>query len=251
MCPRNRVRYICPSIHFCLTRARCAPRGLLECPTKATEFGVKTTDCVNDGDNHGPETHVRVRNVSRARVVYYYRVQTRQRASLRWRVASAAQGRRQDDMNQAVQPRMFVDGNNVMGSRPDGWWRDRAGAARRIIAEIALLARNRKGVWTIVFDGPGPRGTEPSPEHLTVIHAGHGGRDSADDRIVELVGALPDRARALVYTSDAALRARLHAMGAQVVGARALLKDIAAVPTTTTASPTSAAGPSDDIPARW
>ena len=43
---------------------------------------------------------------------------------------------------------------------------------------------------------------------------------------------------ALVYTSDVALRARLHAMGAQVVGARVLLKDIAAVPTTTTASPT-------------
>ena len=116
---------------------------------------------------------------------------------------------------------MFVDGNNVMGSRPNGWWRDRAGAARRIVAEIALLAHNRKGVWTIVFDGPGPRGTEPSPEHLTVIHAGHGGRDSADDRIVELVGALPDRSMALVYTSDAAFRARLHAMGAQVVGARA------------------------------
>ena len=209
-----------------------------ESPTKATEFGVKTTDCMNNGDNHGPETHVRVRNVSRARVVYY-RVQTRQRASLRWPVASVAQGRRQDDMDQAVQPRMFVDGNNVMGSRPNGWWRDRAGAARRIVAEIALLAHNRKGVWTIVFDGPGPRGTEPSPEHLTVIHAGHGGRDSADDRIVELVGALPDRSMALVYTSDAALRARLHAMGAQVVGARALLKDIAAVPTSTTASPKS------------
>ena len=132
-------------------------------------------------------------------------------------------------MNQASQPRVFVDGNNVMGSRPDGWWRDRAGAARRIVAEIALLARNRKGVWTIVFDGPGPRGTEPSPGCLTVIHARHGGRDSADDRIVELVGALPDRAMALVYTSDAALRARLHAMGAKVAGARALLKDIAAV----------------------
>ena len=142
-------------------------------------------------------------------------------------------------MNQALQPRMFVDGNNVMGSRPDGWWRDRAGAARRIVAEIALLARNRKGVWTIVFDGPGPCGTEPSPEYLTVIYAGHGVRDSADDRIVELVGALPDRAMALVYTSDAALRAHLHAMGAQVVGARTLLKDIAAVPTSTTASPKS------------
>ncbi len=44
-----------------------------------------------------------------------------------------------------------------------------------------------------------------------------------------LVGALPDRALALVNTSDAALRARLHTMGVQVVGARALLKDIAAV----------------------
>ena len=72
-----------------------------------------------------------------------------------------------------------------------------------------------------------------------MIYAGHGVRDSADDRIVELVGALPDRAMALVYTSDAALRARLHAMVAQVVGARALLKDIAAVPTSTTASPKS------------
>ena len=49
---------------------------------------------------------------------------------------------------------MFVDGNNVMGSRPDGWWRDRAGAALRLVAEIAPLAHG--GIWTIVFDGPGP-----------------------------------------------------------------------------------------------
>ena len=117
-----------------------------------------------------------------------------------------------------MQPRVFVDGNNVMGSRADGWWRDRGGAARRIAAEIALLARSRGGVWTIVFDGPGPRDTAPSRECLTVVHAGHGGRDSADDRIVELVGALPDRTTALVYTSDAGLRSRVHAMGAQVRG---------------------------------
>ena len=126
-------------------------------------------------------------------------------------------------MNQAMQPRVFVDGNNVMGSRADGWWRDRGGAARRIAAEIALLARSRGGVWTIVFDGPGPRDTASSRECLTVVHAGHGGRDSADDRIVELVGALPDRTTALVYTSDAGLRSRVHAMGAQVAGAQALL----------------------------
>ena len=71
--------------------------------------------------------------------------ESRQRASLRWRVASAAQGRRQDDMNQALQPRMFVDGNNVMGSRPDGWWRDRAGAARRIVAGVPY--RDSRRAW--------------------------------------------------------------------------------------------------------
>ena len=132
-------------------------------------------------------------------------------------------------MTQAMQPLVFVDGNNVMGSRADGWWRDRAGAARRLVAEIALLARGRGGVWTIVFDGPGPHVVAPALEFLTVIHTEHGDRDGADDRIVELVGSLPHQATALVYTSDAGLRARVHALGAQVAGARALLKDIATV----------------------
>ena len=133
-------------------------------------------------------------------------------------------------MNQTVQSTVFVDGNNVMGSRPDGWWRDRAKAARRLVAEITPLALGHGGVWTIVFDGPEPPGMAPPPGCLTLVHTGHGRRDGADDRIVELVHALPDRARSLVYTSDAKLRARVHALGAQVAGARALLNEIAAVP---------------------
>ena len=132
-------------------------------------------------------------------------------------------------MTQAVQPRVFVDGNNVMGSRPDGWWRDRAEAARRLVAEIAPLARARGNAWTIVFDGPVPRGVVPPQECLVVVHTGNRVRNGADDRIVELVGALPDRAPALVYTSDAGLRARVSALGAQVAGARVLLEDITAV----------------------
>ena len=132
-------------------------------------------------------------------------------------------------MTEAAQPRVFVDGNNVMGSRPDGWWRDRAEAARRLVAEIAPLARARGNVWTIVFDGPVQRGVMPPGECVAVVHTGHGGRDGADDRIVELVGALPDQAPALVYTSDSGLRARVSALGAEVAGARALLKEIAAM----------------------
>ena len=135
-------------------------------------------------------------------------------------------------MTQPVQPRVFVDGNNVMGSRADGWWRDRAEAARRLTAEIAPLAYECGGVWTIVFDGPVPRGGAPSRECPTVVYTGHHRRDGADDRIVELVDALPDRATALVYTSDAGLRARVHALGAQVAGSRTLLKHIAAVQAT-------------------
>ena len=88
-------------------------------------------------------------------------------------------------MIQAERTRVFVDGNNVMGSRPDHWWRDRAGAARRLVTEIIPLARGNGGKWTIVFDGREPPLIPLSPKCLTVVYTGHGRRDGADDRIVE------------------------------------------------------------------
>ena len=94
---------------------------------------------------------------------------------------------------------------------------------RFILPILTPLALGHGGVWTIVFDGQAPPGMASSPECLAVLHTGHGRRDGADDRIVELVRALPDRATSLVYTSDAELRDRVHALGAQVAGARALL----------------------------
>lgn len=132
-------------------------------------------------------------------------------------------------MNPAVQPAVFVDGNNVMGSRPDGWWRDRAKAARRLVTEITPLALAHGGVWTIVFDGQVTPGKRSSPECLTVLHTGRGRRNGADDRIVELVRALPHRVTSLVYTSDAEMQDRVHMLGAQVAGARALLNEIGAL----------------------
>ena len=130
-------------------------------------------------------------------------------------------------MTRAAQSRVFVDGNNVMGSRPDGWWRDRAGAARRLVAEIIPLALGHGGVWTIVFDGKEPPRMPPSPECLIVVHTGHGRRDGADDRIVELVHERSDRAASLVYTSDVKLRTRVKALGTQVMGSGVLLSQIA------------------------
>ena len=130
-------------------------------------------------------------------------------------------------MTQAAQSRVFVDGNNVMGSRPDGWWRDRAEAARRLVAEIIPLALGHGGVWTIVFDGKEPTAMPLPPECLAVIHTGHGRRNGADDRILELVDALPNWTAFLVYTSDAKLRTRVEALGTQVVGSGTLLRQIA------------------------
>ena len=68
-----------------------------------------------------------------------------------------------------------------------------------------------------------------SPECLTVVHTGHGRRDGADDRIVELLHEDSHRAASLVYTSDAKLRGRLKALGTRVIGSGTLLNQIATV----------------------
>ena len=131
-------------------------------------------------------------------------------------------------MTRTARSRIFVDGNNVMGSRPDGWWRDRAEAARRLVADVIPLAIRHGGEWTIVFDGKEPTDMPP-PECLTVIHTGHRRRDGADDWIADLVREHPDRAALLVYTSDARLRNRVKALGAHVMGSGALLRQLAPV----------------------
>ena len=131
--------------------------------------------------------------------------------------------------------RVFVDGNNVMGSRPDGWWRDRAGAARRLIADLTPLARG-PGAWTVVFDGsPQDEAAQPVGG-LSVEYAPRHGADAADDRIIELLSGLPPGTDAVVYTSDRRLRERAIVLGARVEGASALLRAIAEEAMSETAS---------------
>jgi predicted RNA-binding protein with PIN domain len=111
---------------------------------------------------------------------------------------------------------------NVIGARPDGWWRDRDGAARHLTADLAVLA-TREDEVTVVFEGrqvpdlaPGYHGG------VQVLYARRRGPNAADDRIVEEVAADADPASLTVVTSDRDLIRRVQELGASVVGPRSL-----------------------------
>jgi predicted RNA-binding protein with PIN domain len=120
--------------------------------------------------------------------------------------------------------RLVIDGMNVIGSRPDGWWKDRDGAVRRLVARVQALARASGEDVTVVLDGR-PLRDLPEGEHdgVTVRYARRGGRDAADDRIVELVGDDADPGDIEVVTSDRELSRRVRALGASISGAGGLL----------------------------
>jgi nicotinic acid mononucleotide adenylyltransferase/predicted RNA-binding protein with PIN domain len=123
-----------------------------------------------------------------------------------------------------VRRRVIVDGNNVIGSRPDGWWRDRPGAARRLITALQTLARGSGDRISVVLDGrPLPDVPEGVHDGVLVAYATRGGRDAADDRIAVEVEHDRDPATLVVITSDRGLAERVRAFGATVEGAGTLL----------------------------
>lgn len=115
---------------------------------------------------------------------------------------------------------VLVDGMNVIGSRADGWWRDRTAAMRRLAGGIGAWARRTPDRVVLVLDGR-PRDIGVV-EHVEVVWA-PGGRNAADDRIVELVAALDGATTALVVTSDRQLADRVRDLGAGVRGSRTFL----------------------------
>lgn len=114
--------------------------------------------------------------------------------------------------------RWLVDGMNVIGSRPTGWWRDRPGAMRGLADELSALAASSGDQVAVVFDG---EPFELDAPGLDVAFASCRGPDAADDDIAARVAADPDPASLTVVTSDAALAGRVRGRGVEVVGAGA------------------------------
>ena len=113
--------------------------------------------------------------------------------------------------------RWLVDGMNVIGTRPDRWWRDRDAAMLKLVDQLERWAAAEGEDVIVVFE------RQPSPPiRSTVIEVAHAPKpkaNAADDEIVRRLKADPDAHAVRVVTSDRALsRARLRA-GATVEGA--------------------------------
>ena len=114
--------------------------------------------------------------------------------------------------------RWIVDGMNVIGSRPDAWWKDRDGAMLRLVDLLERWAASDGEQVTVVFERP-PR----PPIRSTVIDVRHAPRpkpDAADEEIIRLVRADPQPAQVRVVTSDRALADLAFGAGASVEGAQ-------------------------------
>ncbi|MGI8413655.1 MAG: NYN domain-containing protein [Solirubrobacteraceae bacterium] len=113
--------------------------------------------------------------------------------------------------------RWLVDGMNVIGTRPDGWWSDRDAAMLRLVNLLERWAAQNGEDVTVVFErAPSP------PIRSTVIavaHAPKPRRDAADDEIIRRLRADPQPALVRVVTSDRWLADRADAAGASVTGA--------------------------------
>ena len=101
---------------------------------------------------------------------------------------------------------------NVIGSRPDGWWRDRPRARVRLVEQLERWASAHAHVVTVVFEHP----TSIHSSSIAIHWAPKAAANSADDEIVQLVVAddRPDETN--VVTSDATLAERVRGAGATV-----------------------------------
>jgi len=125
---------------------------------------------------------------------------------------------------------IVVDAANVVGSRPDGWWRDRAGAARKLLLRLASLQERLQDTDVVVILEGAARAAVSGPEApdvgtLRVVLAD----GSGDDTIVAVTAetaAHESNPEVTVVTADRGLRQRIEPTGATAVGPRWLLDQL-------------------------
>ena len=120
--------------------------------------------------------------------------------------------------------RWIVDGMNVIGARPDGWWKDRCAAMAALVDRLERWAAAEGHDVTVVFEQP--PATPIDSSLIAVTHAPKAAANSADDEIVRLVQADHRPQEIRVVTSDSTLSGRIQAAGASVHPAKSFRRVI-------------------------
>ncbi|GEP36921.1 hypothetical protein NPS01_05840 [Nocardioides psychrotolerans] len=115
---------------------------------------------------------------------------------------------------------LVVDGANVVGARPDGWWKDRAGAATRLHLQL-MVADVPQDRVVLVLEGAAKGGVRPGKDaHVRTVHA----KGNGDDTIVaEAKAASETGDRVFVVTADRILMGRVERYGALIMSPTWLL----------------------------
>jgi hypothetical protein len=120
-----------------------------------------------------------------------------------------------------------VDAANVIGSRPDGWWRDRAAAAGRLLDRIDAARRHGRldGPIVVVLEGAAARAAERATgnDDFRVVLAPGSGDDAVVASVAEAAG---QGKRTVVVTADRALKERVEGLGARIEAPRRFLSRI-------------------------
>lgn len=125
-----------------------------------------------------------------------------------------------------MKPLLVVDAANVVGAVPDGWWRDRAGAATRLRDSLVAVAERGiadgpewlRGPLEVVLVVEGAARSVPSVPNVRVVPAS----GSGDDAIVQVTAGDGVGRTTTVVTADRGLRDRVRPLGATVLGPRSL-----------------------------
>jgi predicted RNA-binding protein with PIN domain len=118
---------------------------------------------------------------------------------------------------------LVVDGANVVGATPDGWWKDRAGAARRL-HERLLVAETPYDEVVLVLEGKAKGGAPAGRDlHVRTVHASRDGDRAIADAVRDAVDA---GEQVTVVTADRALRGQVEHLGANVMSPTWLLDQL-------------------------